>query len=62
MLFRSINSLKSDEKLIILSGVQPDVKKELDKSGLSKLIGNDNIFDNFDAALANAKERLPEIG
>ena len=58
----AISSLKSDEKLIILSGVQPDVKKELDKSGLSKLIGENNIFDNFDAALANAKERLPKIG
>ena len=58
----AINSLKSNEKLIILSGVQPDVRKELQKSGLAHLIGEDNIFDNFDAALANAKERLQEIG
>ncbi len=56
-----INSLKSEERQIILSGVQPDVHKELNKSRLSDLIGKENIFDNFDAALANAKERITQI-
>lgn len=56
-----INSLKSEERQIILSGVQSDVRKELDKSGLSDLIGKENIFDNFDTALANAKERVENI-
>jgi SulP family sulfate permease len=57
----AINSLNSEERQIILSGVQPDVRKELDKSGLSDLIGKENIFDNFDAALASAKERVKEL-
>ncbi|MDR0367504.1 MAG: STAS domain-containing protein, partial [Bacteroidales bacterium] len=54
----AIHSLKSENRLIILSGVQPDVRKGLDKSGLSNLIGTENIFDNFDAALNNAKQRV----
>ena len=57
----AINSLNSEERQIILSGVQPDVRKELDKSGLSDLIGKENIFDNFDAALTSAKERIVQI-
>jgi SulP family sulfate permease len=54
----AIKSLKSGGKRIILSGVQPDVRKELDKSRISFLIGKANIFDNFDAALIKAKETL----
>ncbi|MDL2262630.1 sulfate permease [Bacteroidales bacterium OttesenSCG-928-I21] len=52
----AIKSLNSNDKTIILSGVQPEVRKELNKSGLSNLIGEKNIFDNFDEALQHAKE------
>jgi SulP family sulfate permease len=54
----AIDSLQSSEKRIMLSGVQPNVRKELDKSGLTALLGEENIFDNFDAALANAKKMI----
>ena len=53
----AIKSLKSKDKEIILSGVQPDVRKELDKSGISSMIGEKHIFDNFDAALLYAKKQ-----
>ena len=56
----AIKSLKTDNKTIILSGVQPNVRKSLDKSSISALIGPSNIHDNFDAALAHAKEVLVE--
>jgi SulP family sulfate permease len=56
----AITSLKSNEKHIILSGVQPNVKKELNKSGIASLIGEANIFDNFDIALANAKKYISQ--
>ena len=52
----AIKVLKTDGKKIILSGVQPEVRKELDKSRISFLIGKANIFDNFDDALSKAKE------
>lgn len=52
----AIKVLKGSEKKIILSGVQPEVRKELDKARISFLIGKANIFDNFDAALIKAKE------
>ena len=53
----AIKSLKSGNKQIILSGVQPEVKKELNKCGITNLIGEENVFDNFDAALAFAKQK-----
>ncbi len=56
----AIKSLQTDNKKIILSGVQPNVRKSLDKCRISFLIGKGNIHDNFDAALAHAKEALEE--
>ena len=54
----AIKSLKQNNKHIVLSGVQPAVRRELDRSGIALLIGEDYIFDNFDAASAKAKEIL----
>ncbi|MCL2131398.1 MAG: SulP family inorganic anion transporter, partial [Lentimicrobiaceae bacterium] len=51
----AIKSLKLNNKHIVLSGVQPAVRKELDRNGITSLIGEDYIFDNFDAASAKAK-------
>jgi SulP family sulfate permease len=51
----AIKSLKTNDKYIVLSGVQPAVRKELDRSGITTLIGKDYIFDNFDAASEKAK-------
>ena len=56
----AIKSLQSENKKIILSGVQPQVRKSLDKCRISFLVGKGNIHDNFDAALAHAKEALNE--
>ena len=56
----AIKSLQGENKKIILSGVQPNVRKSLDKSRITFLIGEGNIHDNFDAALAHAKEVLVE--
>ena len=52
----AIKTLKSNNKHIVLSGVQPAVRKELDRSNISVLIGEEYIFDNFDAASAKARE------
>ncbi|MDR2979349.1 MAG: sulfate permease [Bacteroidales bacterium] len=54
----AIKSLQSADKQIILSGVQPDVRKALDQSGVSDLIGSNHIFDNFDVALPYALEMV----
>ena len=51
----AIKSLETNNKRIVLSGVQPAVRKELDRSGIATLIGEDYIFDNFDAASAKAR-------
>jgi SulP family sulfate permease len=48
----TIKDLKSRRIQIILSGVQPEVLEELEKGGISTLIGPGNITANFDLALA----------
>lgn len=54
----AIKSLYSNDKEIVLSGVQPEVLRELDKNGISDLIGNDHIFDHFDKALGYAMKSI----
>jgi sulfate permease, SulP family len=51
----AIMSLRKDNKKIILSGVQEKVRKEFDKSGITELIGKENIFSKFEDALEAAK-------
>jgi SulP family sulfate permease len=41
---------------LLLSGVQPDVRKSLKKFGLEELIGNNQIFTHIDPALLHAAE------
>jgi sulfate permease, SulP family len=57
----AIKVLKGSGKKIILSGVQPEVRKELDKARISFLVGKANIFDNFDAALIKAKDVVAKL-
>jgi hypothetical protein len=45
---------------LILSGVHPDPRATLDRSGLSKLIGAENVCDDFNAAWARAQALLDE--
>ncbi|MDD2385384.1 MAG: sulfate permease [Bacteroidales bacterium] len=53
-----IKQLQSSNLKIILSGVQPSVRKELDKARISFLLGKANIFDDFNDALKHAKETI----
>lgn len=46
----------------ILSGIQKEVYRELEKSPLLGLIGKDNICPDIDTALARAEKLLGEIG
>lgn len=41
---------------VVLSGVNPKVHTSLEKSGFYRLLGQDNICDNINAALAKANE------
>ena len=54
----AVKWLKKSSKIIILSGVNPNVRKELDSSSISSIIGENHIYDNFDAALQRAKDIL----
>lgn len=54
----SIVALRESKVEILLSGVNADVKADLDKAGITKIIGNDNIFDLFDKAVDRAKQKV----
>ncbi|HYX09345.1 MAG TPA: sodium-independent anion transporter, partial [Bacteroidales bacterium] len=41
---------------LVLSGVQDEVRKELEKNRIAFLIGKANIFSNFEKALVHAKK------
>jgi len=46
-----ISLMKKRGVNVILSGVREDVRKDLKKVGLIELIGEGNIFSNFDDAV-----------
>jgi SulP family sulfate permease len=50
----AIKNLRDAGISIKLSGVNSDVKNDLDKNGITKLVGNENIFDAFDKAVKDA--------
>jgi len=56
-----IKTIQSNHTKILLSGVQPNVREELEKSGIAKLVGDEAIFDLFDNALIEAKRLHEEM-
>jgi SulP family sulfate permease len=53
-----IQELQAQNVQIILSGVNKSVLKDLNEHHISKLIGEENILNNFDKALSHAREKL----
>lgn len=54
----AISAIKKQGVKVLLSGVNPDVMKELQKSRISFLVGKNNIFTNFDDSVQYAKKLL----
>lgn len=54
-----INSKKENIQ-VILSGVNPNVRKLLEKNGFSQLIGEENICDNINIAVERANKFVTE--
>jgi SulP family sulfate permease len=50
-----IKDLERRKTKVILSGVNQEVKQELERSEISHLVANENIFDNFEEAINKAK-------
>lgn len=44
---------------VLLSGVNPGVRTTLEKAGVDRLVGVDNIFDHINKAVARAAELVP---
>lgn len=56
----SVKVLLDSNTLVILSGVNPQVKADLEKSNIIGMIGERNVFDTFDNAVVHAKEQLDQ--
>jgi len=54
----SVKVLLNSNTLVILSGVNPQVKADLEKSNIIGMIGDINVFDTFDNAVIHAKKQL----
>ena len=54
----SIKMLKSSGTVVILSGIKPNVQKDLDKHRITFLVGKSNIFQSFDEAMIRCKQLI----
>jgi SulP family sulfate permease len=54
--------LSENRTLLILSGVNPQVRRFIGKSALDTKIGHDNIVDHIDKALSRTREIIGEHG
>ena len=57
---RAVHALRRGGRTVILSGVLPEVKPVLERSGLAAEIGADNVWANLEEALAHARDLLAE--
>jgi len=56
----TVKYLKAIDVKLILSGVQPEVKKELRKARIDFLIGRNNVCDNYNEAKEKAIKAISE--
>ncbi len=54
----TIKTLQTYNVKVVLSGVRDDVRRELERGGVDKLIGKENILPAFDLALERAKSLI----
>ncbi|MDD5081076.1 MAG: SulP family inorganic anion transporter [Candidatus Omnitrophota bacterium] len=57
---RVVNESRKRKILIILSGLNSDIYNKIERSGLVKLIGSENILPNISGALERAEKFLSE--
>lgn len=57
----TVKFLRSKDTNIILSGVRAGVRKDLDKFGLSELVGENRIYSKFEEALEAAVRSSEEV-
>jgi sulfate permease, SulP family len=56
-----ISQLRNDGIKVVLSGVNDNVRKDLDKSRISFMVGKANIFPSFDLAMKRAISLLQVV-
>lgn len=57
----SVKSLLASDTVVILSGVNEQVKADLEKNNIIALIGERNVYDTFECAVTGAKDILNSL-
>lgn len=57
----TVENLHHSGIVVLLSGVRPSVANELERSGLTKIVGEENVLSSFDIALEKANELLKSL-
>ena len=57
----AIKNIQRGGTTVLLSGIQPNVRKELMKGGILNIIGETNLYSNFSDALKSGKEILKSL-
>lgn len=55
-----INSALDNDQIIILSGVNENVYKEIERAGIVNLVGKENVLNHIDKALNRANELITQ--
>jgi SulP family sulfate permease len=51
--------MAADGRILLLSGLQPDVQRQMERGGLMETIGKENVFWSADLAIQAAEQRFP---
>jgi SulP family sulfate permease len=51
--------MAADGRILLLSGLQPDVQRQMERGGLLETIGAENVFWSADLAIQAAEQRFP---
>jgi SulP family sulfate permease len=61
-LHRAVSALRRGGRHVLLSGVRPDLREALERSGLLAEVGEDAVWSTLEEALAASREILVEAG
>jgi SulP family sulfate permease len=57
---RAVRALRRGGRLVVVSGVHPDVRRTMDATGLSGEIGEAHVWEHLEQAIAVAREHVIE--
>jgi SulP family sulfate permease len=59
---RVVHAFRREGRRVLLSGVRPEVQRELERTSLLRDVGEENVWGNLEEALACARDHLTDEG